>query len=144
MDYAAYRARGLHIGSGSVENACKQVVTARLKQAGMIGSADGAAAVATVRAWLKSDRWAEALAVRPVRQRTYLRRMDAADPVVEPPPDPPPAAERLGGLPAAVLAQVQAELAQERAIHPWRRGRRGQQAHHDHAGCPESPLVSTA
>ena len=122
MDYAAYRARGLHIGSGSVESACKQLVTARLKQAGMIGSADGAAAVATVRAWLKSDRWTEALAVRPVRQRTYVRRTGAADPVVEPPPDPPPAAGRPGSLPAAVLAQVQAELAQERAIHPWRRG----------------------
>ena len=68
MDYAAYRARGLQIGSGSVESGCKQLVTARLKQAGMIWSADGAAAVATVRAWLKSDRWAEALAVRTIRQ----------------------------------------------------------------------------
>ena len=144
MDYAAYRARGLQIGSGSVESACKQLVTARLKQAGMIWSADGAAAVATVRAWLKSDRWAEALAVQPVRQQSYVRRTGAADPVVEPPPDPPPAAGRPGGLPAAILAQVQAELAQERAIHPWRRGWRSQQAHHEHGGCPGSPLVITA
>ena len=48
MDYAAYRARGLQIGSGSIESGCKQLVSARLKQAGMIWSADGAEAVATV------------------------------------------------------------------------------------------------
>ena len=34
MDYASYRARGLQIGSGSAESACKQLVTARLEQAG--------------------------------------------------------------------------------------------------------------
>ena len=54
MDYASYRARGLQIGSGSVESACKQLVSARLKQAGMIWEASGAEAVAMVRAWLKS------------------------------------------------------------------------------------------
>ena len=59
MDYASYRARGLQIGSGSAESACKQLVTARLKQAGMIWDAIGAEAVAAVRAWLKSARWAE-------------------------------------------------------------------------------------
>ena len=36
MDYAAYRARGLQIGSGSIERACKQLVTSRLKGAGMV------------------------------------------------------------------------------------------------------------
>ena len=41
MDYAAYRARGLQIGSGSVESACKQLVSARLKGAGMIWEAPG-------------------------------------------------------------------------------------------------------
>lgn len=146
MDYAAYRARGLHIGSGSVESACKQLVTARLKQAGMIWSADGAAAVATVRAWLKSDRWEEAMALRPPRQRTYIRRTDGPGAAVAPPQDPVPVPEapRSRHLPADVLAQVQAELAQERAIHPWRQGWRGRQTHHDQAGCPESPLVTTA
>jgi hypothetical protein len=33
MDYPTYRARGLHIGSGTVESACKQIVSARLKLA---------------------------------------------------------------------------------------------------------------
>ncbi|KKK47973.1 hypothetical protein LCGC14_3149800, partial [marine sediment metagenome] len=35
MHYAAYRQQGLPIGSGAVESACKTVVQARMKQAGM-------------------------------------------------------------------------------------------------------------
>ncbi len=73
MRYADYRARGLQIGSGTMESGCKQVATARLKQAGMIWSLAGVRAVAAVRTWLKSDRWTEAMALRPLRQRTYQR-----------------------------------------------------------------------
>jgi hypothetical protein len=73
MRYAEYRARGLQIGSGSVESGCKQVITARLKQAGMRWSLDGARAVAAVRTRLKSARWPEVLALRPPRHRTYHR-----------------------------------------------------------------------
>ncbi len=74
MCYADYRARGLQIGSGTMESGGKQIATARLKQAGMIWSVVGARAVAAVRTWLKSDRWTEAMALRPLRQRTYQRR----------------------------------------------------------------------
>ena len=74
MDYPAYRARGLQIGSGTIESACKQLVSARLKLAGMIWDADGAEAVAVVRAWQKSDRWDEAMRLRPVPQRAYRRQ----------------------------------------------------------------------
>lgn len=74
MCYADYRARGLQIGSGTMESGCKQIATARLKQAGMIWSLAGVRAVAAVRTWLKSDRWADATALRPLRQRTYQRR----------------------------------------------------------------------
>jgi hypothetical protein len=74
MCYADYRARGLQIGSGTMESGCKQIATARLKQAGMIWSLAGVRAVAAVRTWLKSDRWAAAMALRPPRQRTYHRR----------------------------------------------------------------------
>ncbi len=74
MRYAEYRARGLQIGSGTMESGCKQVITARLKQAGMIWSRAGARTVAAVRAWAKSGRWQEALSHRPPRQRTYHRR----------------------------------------------------------------------
>lgn len=73
MHYADYRARGLQIGSGTMESGCKQIITARLKQAGMIWSITGARAVATVRAWLKSGRWQEANTLRPPRRRTYQR-----------------------------------------------------------------------
>ena len=79
MDYPTYRARGLQIGSGPVESACKQLVSARLKLAGMIGDAEGAEAVAVVRAWLKSDRWQEAMRLRPVPQRPYRRRETLAE-----------------------------------------------------------------
>ena len=64
MDYATYRAHGLQIGSGTIERACKQLVSARRKLAGMIWDAAGAEAVAVVRAWLKSDRWDEAMRLR--------------------------------------------------------------------------------
>ena len=74
MCYADYRARGLPIGSGTMESGCKQIVTARLKQAGMIWSLAGARAVAAVRTWLKSGRWHEAIALRPPLHRTYQRR----------------------------------------------------------------------
>lgn len=78
MDYAAYRARGLQIGSGPIESACKQLVSARLKLAGMIWDAEGAEAVAVVRAWLKSERWDEAMRLRPRPRRSYKRQAASA------------------------------------------------------------------
>jgi len=79
MDYPTYRARGLQIGSGPVESACKQLVSARLKLAGMIWDAEGAEAVAVVRAWLKSGRWQEAMRLRPIPRRPYRRREALAE-----------------------------------------------------------------
>jgi hypothetical protein len=130
MDYASYRARGLQIGSGSAESACKQLVSARLKQAGMIWNADGAEAVAVVRAWLKSERWDEAIALRGVRRRSYRRKQacqasaktsatsqaarEPAHQVAE-----APAKTQQSTLPADVLAQVQAELAEQRGKNGW-------------------------
>jgi len=129
MDYASYRARNLQIGSGSVESACKQLVSARLKQAGMIWDASGAEEVAMVRAWLKSERWEEAIALRSPRRRGYARKQ------------PDGASERSEGqeqaakqqakvivkplatgrqeLAEEVLAQVQAELAEQRGKNAW-------------------------
>jgi hypothetical protein len=82
MDYPSYRARGLQIGSGTIESSCKQLVSARLKLAGMIWEAEGAEAVAVARAWLKSGRWDEAMRLRPPPRRTYQRR--AAPPAAAP------------------------------------------------------------
>ncbi len=74
MRYASFRAQGLQVGSGSIESGCKQVIGARLKQAGMRWSREGARAVAKARAWWKSGRWQEALALLAPRQRAYHRK----------------------------------------------------------------------
>ncbi len=130
MDYAAYRARGLQIGSGSVESGCKQLVSARLKGAGMIWAASGAEQVAVVRAWLKSGRWAEAMALRAAPGRGYERKEGVRKRVDDGAgagkeqgrAAARPAAVPAGrGLPAELLEQVRAEMAQERQQHPWRR-----------------------
>lgn len=133
MDYAAYRERGLQIGSGSAESSCKQLISARLKQAGMIWGASGAEAVAVVRAWLKSERWEEAMKMRKVRTRSYQRRQvrveeagegDRAEEMRREEARTPGAEREAGSrssLPVEVLEVVRAEMAQERANHPWRK-----------------------
>lgn len=57
MDYPLYVEQGLQIGSGSAESAVKQVVGARINQAGMRWNAERAEAIAHVRASILSDRW---------------------------------------------------------------------------------------
>ena len=57
MQYPAYRARGLPIGSGRVEGACQGILKQRLSQAGMRWRRPGAQAVATLRALHRSRRW---------------------------------------------------------------------------------------
>lgn len=74
MCYDRYRKEGLQIGSGTIESGCKHVIAARLKQAGMLWSTDGARSVAKLRTRLKSRRWDETLALRPPPHRTYLRK----------------------------------------------------------------------
>lgn len=60
MEYPEYLAEGWQIGSGVVESACKTVVGARLKGAGMRWGEDGAHAVCHVRALYRSEKgqWA--------------------------------------------------------------------------------------
>lgn len=133
MDYPAYRARELQIGSGTIESTCKHLVSARLKQAGMIWSEAGANALVGVRAWLKSGRWQEAMALRPHPRRSYQRRQAGVDPKAETQVVVGEAGtRRAAGLPSEVLARVRAEMAQEQATHPWRKAwsRRGQHAQH--------------
>lgn len=76
MNYPAYRAKGMQIGSGCIESGCNHVLGARLKQAGMIWNVDGARAVAKVRTRLKSGRWDETIASRPSAQRHVYTRKD--------------------------------------------------------------------
>lgn len=56
MDYAGYQARGLPIGSGIVEAACKTLATQRLKRSGMSWG-DGKQPVLTIRSLEQSERW---------------------------------------------------------------------------------------
>jgi hypothetical protein len=60
MRYPEFRAKGYPIGSGVVESACKRVVAARLKQAGMCWSKIGAQSVLALRTAKLSNRWDEA------------------------------------------------------------------------------------
>ena len=50
MDYPQFVARQFPIGSGAVESACKGLVEARLKQAGMRWGVPGSQAIASLRA----------------------------------------------------------------------------------------------
>ena len=83
MDYAAYQARGLPIGSGGVEAACKTLATQRLKRSGMSWR-DGKQAILTIRSLQQSNRWAAAwvllsehfrVVVIAVRKHGHLREL---------------------------------------------------------------------
>lgn len=56
MQYGEYREAGLPIGSGAVESSCKQVVTARCKQAGMRWSEAGVDAILALRSYVLNER----------------------------------------------------------------------------------------
>jgi len=62
MQYASLVKRGLPIGSGVVEAACKTLVAQRLKLSGMRWGR-GAQAILTARGWDQSDRFDEAWAI---------------------------------------------------------------------------------
>jgi len=86
MDYADYQARGLPIGSGVVEAACKTLATQRLKRSGMSWR-DGKQALLTMRSLQQSQRWAAAwrllsahyrVEVIEVRKHGHLRELTPA------------------------------------------------------------------
>ena len=57
MTYADFSEKGLPIGSGPVEAACKTIVGARIKRSGMRWSRKGGQHVLNMRRHEKSDRW---------------------------------------------------------------------------------------
>lgn len=57
MNYADFRRRGLPIGSGPVEAACKSVVKTRLCRSGMRWSREGGQRILDLRTYVKSNRW---------------------------------------------------------------------------------------
>ena len=66
MDYANYRRRGLPVGSGVTEAACKTVFTQRLKRSGMRWGREGGQVILDLRVLLLSGVWDSAF-------RQYLR-----------------------------------------------------------------------
>jgi hypothetical protein len=73
MNYPAYRQRGLQIGSGTIESGCKRVVKARLDQAGMTWTVEGARAVLKARAAYLSGQWDDFWQSQTFRPRAYNR-----------------------------------------------------------------------
>ena len=57
LAYDRFRARGLDIGSGQVEAACKHVVGVRMKRNGMRWSSAGAQATLSLRTVYLNDQW---------------------------------------------------------------------------------------
>ena len=57
MTYADFRRRGLPIGSGPVEAACKTLVKARLCRSGMRWTRKGGQRILDLRTYVKSKRW---------------------------------------------------------------------------------------
>jgi hypothetical protein len=57
MTYADFRKRGLPIGSGPVEAACKTLVKARLCRSGMRWTRKGGQCILQLRTYAKSNRW---------------------------------------------------------------------------------------
>ena len=57
MRYADFRKRGLPIGSGVVEAACKCIVNARLKRSGMRWTRGGGQNVLNLRVRVQSGEW---------------------------------------------------------------------------------------
>lgn len=79
MNYATVAARGLPIGSGVVEAACKTLVTQRMKRSGMRWRHDGGQAILTLRGLIQSDRFDQAWLL--LRQ-TFVRHVALPDNVI--------------------------------------------------------------
>lgn len=57
MNYAWFHSRGLPVGSGVVEAACKSVVKARMCRSGMRWTSEGGQTILSLRTVIKSSRW---------------------------------------------------------------------------------------
>ena len=57
MNYADFRRRGLPIGSGPVEAACKSLIKNRMCRSGMRWSREGGQRILDLRCYVKSNRW---------------------------------------------------------------------------------------
>ena len=80
MDYARAAERGLPIGSGVVEEACKTLVPERMKRSGMRWRQAGGQAILTLRRWAQSDRFAAAWSLLSATYRGEISLPDEVEP----------------------------------------------------------------
>jgi hypothetical protein len=66
LAYAEFRARGMDIGSGRVESACKHVVASRMKRSGMLWSDEGAQEILSLRTAYLNGGWDRLWADKPL------------------------------------------------------------------------------
>ena len=128
MDYPAFTARRLPIGSGAVESACKAVVQQRQVHVGMRWSHAGAQHLASLRALHRSGRWDAFWAARPLHRLRLLPdpAPDHADPgrADHAPAQLPDAAPALAPTPEAAPPAIPPPAPRIQATDkPWWRGR---------------------
>jgi hypothetical protein len=79
MDYPAFVARALPIGSGAVESTCKVLIEQREKGAGMRWTENGAQTVASLRAIHRSGRWSLFWRSHPQMRRPHVAPIRLVD-----------------------------------------------------------------
>jgi hypothetical protein len=137
MQYPAYRAAGLPIGSGAVESGNKLVVESRLKGAGMHWAAAHLDPMLGLRNVVCSDRWAEAWpqivgqrqrerAAASARRRAEQQASAASagglvEPATSPVPSAVPARAHQAARPSVEPAATPSRPRRPAANHPWRR-----------------------
>jgi hypothetical protein len=85
MRYKEFSDRGLPIGSGVVEAACKSLASQRLKLSGMRWAKHGAQAILTLRAWDQSERFDEAWALVAATYNLRVETLQNVHPLPSPP-----------------------------------------------------------
>jgi hypothetical protein len=81
MRYAEFRAKGLPIGTGVTEAACKTLVTQRLKQSGMRWGQKGGQAILNLRGWAQSERFDQAWALIAATFRAQITLLNDVVPI---------------------------------------------------------------
>jgi hypothetical protein len=120
IDYPAFLAQGLPIGSGIVESANKLVVEERLKGAGMHWARPHANELLALRSVLCSKRWESQWPDIRCGLRRPRRRSSVAPPPTPTPP-PPPAPKSLAAEPPRIDPRTPTIVAgKPTAAHPWK------------------------
>jgi hypothetical protein len=123
--YAAFRAAGYPIGSGSVESAHTVVVAARLKGAGMHWAREHVDPMLALRNAVCNDRWAEAWAQIAAelrrQQRARLRAKRQRRRAAAAPPPMPRPHQPAANSPAPRPRRRASARPAPAASHPWRR-----------------------